>query len=827
MLPRYALGNWWSRYHPYTAEEYIALVDRFRAEEVPLSVAVIDMDWHLVDIDPKHGSGWTGYTWNTELFPDPKQFLADLHERGLATSLNVHPAEGVHAHETAYAAIAERMGVDPHSELPVSFDPTDPDFIEAYFEELHHPLEGEGVDFWWLDWQQGGVTKIPDLDPLWLLNHFHFLDSGRGPSGDRRPLTFSRYAGIGSHRYPIGFSGDTVISWESLDFQPYFTATASNAGYGWWSHDIGGHFKGYRDDELATRWVQLGVFSPVNRLHSGLNPFNTKEPWRFPPAAEHVMTDFLRLRHQLLPYLSTMNLRAHTDGEPLVQPMYYDHPDDLSAYDVPNQFMFGSELLVAPITTPADPATGLGRVKAWLPEGTWTDVFTGLTYTGGRTIYLHRDLSSIPVLAKAGAIVPMVPADEPAGRAPRSPRSSRCGSTPAPTASSRSPRTPTTTSGPSPASPTTTRPARSPCTPPRATPATLPDDRTYRVEVVTPTGTPDERVFALLDRAQIPFELKASAYDAVRADPGRRVRGARAAEPRPVTHAARCDQRDPARPLKRGYRSGRETGRVEHVVPERQEVLTALPGPAQVVLGTRRAVVPELPAPGRRLGRGEPHHRVRAGLGVAQQRTHHLVEAGQRREHTRGVRPARVHGVHGDPVSGPALLHERGQRDLHALRAGVGGRAAVGRVEVLRVVGGELLGVHPARGHQHHPCAARGREDRTQQLGQQQRAEDVGGQRDLVAVAATPGARAASPRRCARARRPARRTRPGRPRTRAPSRGPRRRSGAAGAQPRARRHGSRSPRRGPSPGRARPGGPSRRAGPSTRPSPSRARSSRR
>ncbi len=269
LLPRFALGNWWSRYHPYTAQEYVELVDRFRDEGVPLSVGVIDMDWHWVEIDPRHGSGWTGYTWNTDLFPDPKQFLADLHERGLATSLNVHPAEGVHAHETAYAAIAQRMGRDPADELPVSFDPTDPAFLEAYLEELHHPLEDEGVDFWWLDWQQGGVTKIAGLDPLWLLNHFHFLDSGRG---DRRPLTFSRYAGIGSHRYPIGFSGDTEITWESLEFQPYFTATASNAGYGWWSHDIGGHFKGYKDDELATRWVQLGVFSPVNRLHSGAQP---------------------------------------------------------------------------------------------------------------------------------------------------------------------------------------------------------------------------------------------------------------------------------------------------------------------------------------------------------------------------------------------------------------------------------------------------------------------------------------------------------------------------------------------------------------------------
>ncbi len=515
LLPRYALGNWWSRYHPYTADEYVALVDRFREERVPLSVAVIDMDWHWVDIDPAHGSGWTGYTWNTDLFPDPAGFLAALRERGLATSLNVHPAEGVHAHEAPYEAIAERMGLDPGARLPVSFDPTDPDFVEAYLEELHHPLEEEGVDFWWLDWQQGGVTKVPGLDPLWLLNHVHFLDSGRD---GRRPLTFSRYAGIGSHRYPIGFSGDTHISWESLDFQPFFTATASNAGYGWWSHDIGGHFKGYRDDELATRWVQLGVFSPVNRLHSGLNPFNTKEPWRFNSAAETVMCEFLRLRHQLLPYLATMNLRAH-EGEPIVQPMYYDHPDEAAAYDVPNQFMFGSELLVAPITSPADRSTGLGRVKAWLPEGTWTDVFTGVAYTGGRTVHLHRDLSSIPVLARAGAIVPLVPADE-LGEGTDLPSVVEvrvyAGADGEFTLvedhdDERWARTRMTYDDAS--GELTVHEVE-------GDPETLPADRSYRVTVVRPSDGVLDRVFALLDRAQMGFELKAAAYDVVRADAG-------------------------------------------------------------------------------------------------------------------------------------------------------------------------------------------------------------------------------------------------------------------------------------------------------------------
>ena len=210
MLPRFALGNWWSRYYKYTEESYMELMERFERENLPFTVAVIDMDWHLVDIDPKYGSGWTGYTWNREFFPDPERFLRRLHEKGMRTTLNVHPAEGVQAHEEMYQEMAEVMGVDVEAEDPVLCDPASPEFMEAYFQYLHHPREKEGVDFWWIDWQQGSNCKIEGLDPLWIFNHFHFLDSKRN---GKRPMTFSRYAGPGSHRYPIGFSGDTVITW--------------------------------------------------------------------------------------------------------------------------------------------------------------------------------------------------------------------------------------------------------------------------------------------------------------------------------------------------------------------------------------------------------------------------------------------------------------------------------------------------------------------------------------------------------------------------------------------------------------------------------------
>lgn len=404
LLPRYALGNWWSRFYRYNDQEYKALMTRFEKEEIPFSVSVIDMDWHLVDIDPKYGSGWTGYTWNKELFPDPKEFMTWLHDHGLKVTLNVHPAGGVQAHEEKYKEMAEAMGRDWEKEEPVNFDVTDQKFLKAYFEYLHHSNEEEGVDFWWLDWQQGGLSKIPGLDPLWMLNHYHYLDSGR--RGKRR-LTFSRYAGMGSHRYPVGFSGDTIISWESLAFQPYFTANASNVGYGWWSHDIGGHMKGYRDEELSTRWIQFGVFSPIMRLHSSNSAFTGKEPWNYNAVSENIMKRYLKLRHEMIPYLYTMNYHASHDGQPLIRPMYYLEPEQPEAYEVPNEYYFGTELVVCPITEPTDKAAGTACVKAWIPEGKWYDIFSGLKYDGGRMLELYRSLEDIPVLAKEGAIIPL------------------------------------------------------------------------------------------------------------------------------------------------------------------------------------------------------------------------------------------------------------------------------------------------------------------------------------------------------------------------------------------------------------------------------------
>ena len=423
LIPKYALGNWWSRYKAYTQEEYRGLMEEFIRRKLPVTVATIDMDWHWTDVLERFGSdglpgegvthqekwynshtpGWTGYSWNTELFPDHRELLQWLKANGFHITLNVHPSQGIRPYEDSFEAMAMAMGYAPEHRRRIPFDIADPKFVEAYFDAVHHPLEKEGVDFWWIDWQQGKVTSIPGLDPLWALNHYHTLDAG---AGEKRPLILSRYAGLGSHRYPLGFSGDTFATWESLRFQPRFTNTAANAGYTWWSHDIGGHQFGVQDDELYVRWLQYGVFSPINRLHSSCNEFMGKEPWKRSFAANAAAEKFLRLRHQLIPYLYSANYRTHTEGTPLCMPMYYVY-DTEEAYEAKNQYIFGSQLMVCPVTTPADKRLNLAKTRVWLPEGRWTDFFTNRIYQGGQWVNMHRDLDAIPVLAGEGSIVPM------------------------------------------------------------------------------------------------------------------------------------------------------------------------------------------------------------------------------------------------------------------------------------------------------------------------------------------------------------------------------------------------------------------------------------
>ncbi|GJQ10948.1 hypothetical protein GpartN1_g2739.t1 [Galdieria partita] len=418
LIPRYILGNWWSRYWRYSEDELKVLIQLFEKYRLPFSVCILDMDWHVVDCEVYDFQvfgchpGWTGYTWNRELFPNPAALIDWLHKKGLRVALNLHPADGVWPHEEVYQNFAMAMGLSENNEIrksrPIPFDITDPLFTENYFRLLHHTQEEEnGVDFWWIDWQQGTKTSLEGVDPLFVLNHFHYLDHGRG--GRRRPFIFSRFPGLGGQRYPIGFSGDTHVTWNSLAFQPYFTATAANVGYFYWSHDIGGHFAGIEEPQLLVRWIQFGLYSPILRLHSNKNPYHSRHPWMYDADILQACQSAMQQRHSFIPYLYTMAWRATQDCIALIEPMYYTHPNDDNAYACPGQYWFGSKLIVAPFVERTDFYTRHSRQVVWLPPSVapWRNIYTGEAFEGNRWHVIYGRLEDIPVWGIPGAIIPL------------------------------------------------------------------------------------------------------------------------------------------------------------------------------------------------------------------------------------------------------------------------------------------------------------------------------------------------------------------------------------------------------------------------------------
>lgn len=395
--PRYAFGYWYSRYWAYTDREIEKLVDEFELHSIPLDVLVVDMDWHK--------PGWTGYTFSPEYFPDPAEFLAYLKSKKLKITFNLHPAKGVGKHEDAFPEMCRAMGLDPARTDCVPFDCTDPKFMKAYFRCLHHPLEKMGVDFWWMDWQQGTATSMKGLDPLPWLNQLHWEDLEHR-KGSKRPVCFSRFGGLGAGRYPIGFSGDTISVWESLAFQPRFTATAANILYGYWSHDIGGHMPGPIDPELYARWMQFGLYSPVLRTHTTKNRYAERRVFEYPQPYKSSMISTIRRRYELLPYIYSECRYAYDTGLSLVRPLYHQWPEDRPVYRAGNGYLFGRKMIVAPVTAPADKETGLSRVRFYLPPGVWIDSARGEFMRGGKWFARDYLLEEIPVFVRPGTIIP-------------------------------------------------------------------------------------------------------------------------------------------------------------------------------------------------------------------------------------------------------------------------------------------------------------------------------------------------------------------------------------------------------------------------------------
>jgi len=399
-LPRrYTFGSWFSRYWPLSSADYRRIVAEYREHDFPLDILVLDMDWH--------GEGWTGWSWNRELLPDAEALLAELHEEGLFATLNLHPANGVAPHEDRYEAFSDAVGAVAGEVVP--FDAGNRTYMEALFEQVLAPLEDEGVDFWWLDWQQYPFTRsIATLTNLRWLNHLFFQHTGRA---GQRGLSFSRWAGWGDHRHPIHFSGDADTGWPMLKFEVAFNTMAGNVGCFFWSHDIGGHL-GLRNEEAFVRWVWFGATTASLRVHSTRDARLERRPWAYGEQAESAMRAAFHLRSELMPTVYSAAWQCHAQSVPLARPMYLDHSDEPEAYRSGGQFMFGDDLLVAPVVARGYGKDRVGFQSVWFPAGRWFNWFTGERFDGPGRYVVAAAIDETPLYVRGGAPIVLQPYTE-------------------------------------------------------------------------------------------------------------------------------------------------------------------------------------------------------------------------------------------------------------------------------------------------------------------------------------------------------------------------------------------------------------------------------
>ena len=409
MPPKYILGYWYSRYWAYTQSEFMQIVRDVESNDIPMDVLIMDMDWHR--------SGWTGWSWNTNRIPQPKSLINYIHNHGLKTALNLHPSDGVSASEDYYKAMAADLG--DKSGKTLIWKVEDYNYMKAFFKDIIRPHEAEGVDFWWLDWQQAltvgkhGQEKnytpaegSENLGETFWCNHTFFEDMQKNRP-ELRPVIYHRWGGLGSHRYPICFSGDTWAAWSMLGYEIFFTSNASNVLYDYWGHDLGGHQGGNNDPELLLRWLQFGAYTPIFRTHATNDSKLERRIWKYSNFEQ--LREAVRLRYRLFPYLYTAARETYDTGVGINRPLYYDYPEDGNAYTYEDEYLFGNDMLVAPIYTPQQ--NGYSGRMVWLPgeNDKWWDVTRSRLMSGKQAFYSIYTLDEFPVFYRAGSIIPFYP----------------------------------------------------------------------------------------------------------------------------------------------------------------------------------------------------------------------------------------------------------------------------------------------------------------------------------------------------------------------------------------------------------------------------------
>ena len=398
MIPRYALGNWWSRELDYTSEDLREIVNNFEKSEIPLSVLLLDKGWHINNSD-ENNEVKTGYTFNKELIPDSKELIKELHDKNIKIGLNLNMADGIYPTEENYEKIASMFNITDNK--IIAFDPLNPRLLDAIYQVMISPLTKLGIDFYWNDIDSNTLSS----DKLFLINRSMF--GNKEISGNGHSMLLARNGLIATHRYPITYTGKTIVGWDGLRKAIKYQAMAANIGVSWISSDVNGNYGGVEEEELYVRAIEQATFGPIVRFNAPRGRYYRKEPWRWNAKTLEIVSRFLKLRHRLIPYLYTLAYRYHKNGDLVIRPLTYKYPwvyDD-STYKY--EYLLGRDILVSPIITKKDTLINRTIHRVFIPDGIWYDFITGKKFSGNKQyISFYRD-EDYPIFIKRGGIIPL------------------------------------------------------------------------------------------------------------------------------------------------------------------------------------------------------------------------------------------------------------------------------------------------------------------------------------------------------------------------------------------------------------------------------------
>ena len=426
--PRWALGFLQSTRHFHDTEELRRLPRTIREKRIPCD-GLIYLSTYGEARGWNRGVGHLGF--QPELWPDPKALIDEARAQHFEITTHEYPVlhEASPLFEEAEARgflLAEgygkpaARGTANYREGQRYLDFTQP-AVRAWWWSVHRDLAKLGVAGWWLDGGEGPPARSSlHLGDGTLVHNIYdrfrhqaFAEGEAADRPDQRVFLLCRSGAAGMQRYgSTCWSGDINNDFATLDAQIPLGLNTGLSGVPYWGTDVGGFFHPVPETgELYARWFQLGAFSPIFRSHGWV--WREHVPWAHGAEIETICRRYAELRYRLLPYTYTLAWQAHTEGLPLMRALVLNYPDDPRVWSLGHEFLWGDDLLVAPVTR-----EGATAWPVYLPAGGWYDFWTGARYEGPAGITLDAPLDRLPLLVRAGAIVPMGPVVQHTGERP-------------------------------------------------------------------------------------------------------------------------------------------------------------------------------------------------------------------------------------------------------------------------------------------------------------------------------------------------------------------------------------------------------------------------